>query len=445
MNQKTKFEEVLNILSSINVAPLFNEEWWCNNGSINRPIPVIDSYGYKVSCLRLANIISGRDYKKSIFHTANKYTIENINLWCNITNCKYKLKDGQIYTNNNVKMTWICNKCGEFNVPWNQILQGGGCSVCCSREVNDINSIRTNRPDLIKYFLNEEDVDLYTVGSEKFVKLKCPFCGDIKSKRISVLTKGGFYCDLCSDNISIPEKFIINLLNQKSVKFIPQYKSNWSDNKRYDFYIPYLNMIIEVHGEQHYKYTGRGRSLKEEQANDLLKYNLAIRHGIKPENYIVIDCRKSELEWLKHETSIKLNKFFNLDSVDWYVVYEKSLQSNIIKAFELWNIGIKSSSEIKNILNVSKTTVIKYLKILTKIGKIQYNTKQVMIENGRKNGKINKGTAKEILQYSLDNKLIRKFNSVKEAGEITGYHIRGISDCANNKREEYKNFIWKFA
>ena len=52
----------------------------------------------------------------------------------------------------------------------------------------------------------------------------------------------------------------------------------------YDFYIPELEAIIEVHGSQHYgqgfEKVG-GRTLEEEQINDRLKEDLAKQNGIK--------------------------------------------------------------------------------------------------------------------------------------------------------------------
>ena len=48
----------------------------------------------------------------------------------------------------------------------------------------------------------------------------------------------------------------------------------WSENKRYDVYIPYLNCIVENHGEQHYNNSFKslnGRTLEEEQKNDKYK------------------------------------------------------------------------------------------------------------------------------------------------------------------------------
>ena len=74
---------------------------------------------------------------------------------------------------------------------------------------------------------------------------------------------------------------------------------------------------METHGKQHYEdgFKGcGGRTLEEEQQNDKNKYELAIKNGIKQQNYIVIDCSKSDLEFIKNNIiNSRLNELFNLN------------------------------------------------------------------------------------------------------------------------------------
>ena len=143
----------------------------------------------------------------------------------------------------------------------------------------------------------------------KYYKYKCNICGYEDWIKEGVF-KRKLGCNVCGDGISYPEKFIEKVLIQLNVKHERQYKTNWSQNKRYDFYLPDYNAIIEVHGEQHYRYTGRGRSLKEEQENDKFKEELALKNGIK--HYIVIDCRKSDSQYIKSNLfNSELNELFD--------------------------------------------------------------------------------------------------------------------------------------
>ena len=51
---------------------------------------------------------------------------------------------------------------------------------------------------------------------------------------------------------------------------------------------------------------------------------------------------------------------------------------------------------------------------------------------------------KKVGKYSLDNKLIATYNSIKEATEINSASVWYISQCCNNKITNFKDYIWKF-
>lgn len=51
---------------------------------------------------------------------------------------------------------------------------------------------------------------------------------------------------------------------------------------------------------------------------------------------------------------------------------------------------------------------------------------------------------KKVGKYSLDNKLLTTYNSIKEATEITSTSVWYISQCCNNKITKFKDYIWKF-
>ena len=54
-------------------------------------------------------------------------------------------------------------------------------------------------------------------------------------------------------------------------------------------------------------------------------------------------------------------------------------------------------------------------------------------------------TSKKICQYTMDNKLVKIWNSLQEAGR-NGFSPSAISKCCNNlpKFNSHKGFIWKF-
>lgn len=52
--------------------------------------------------------------------------------------------------------------------------------------------------------------------------------------------------------------------------------------------------------------------------------------------------------------------------------------------------------------------------------------------------------SKKILQFDLEKKLIREWDSGQEIKKNLGYNASAISECCRGKRKKYKNYIWKF-
>ena len=103
-------------------------------------------------------------------------------------------------------------------------------------------------------------------------------------------------------------------------------------DRKYDFYFPKVSLIVETHGLQHYEEcSGIMKSFKEQQENDKLKYEIAVNNGIQ--NYVVLDCRKSQIDWIK-ESVIKsdLDKILNINysEVDWEECDQYAI-SNVVK------------------------------------------------------------------------------------------------------------------
>ena len=106
--------------------------------------------------------------------------------------------------------------------------------------------------------------------------------------------------------------------------------------------------------------------------NDLFKYKCAKGHV---DNYIVIDCRYSTLEWMKENTIKELSCYFDLSNINWELAWEKSQGSLCVEAWNLWNNGL-TTSDIANELSLTKQTIIKYLKRGAKLNKCSYNYKE---------------------------------------------------------------------
>lgn len=205
------------------------------------------------------------------------------------------------------------------------------------RVVQGINDIPTVAPWMIKYFLGGyEEAKKYSVKSNKKVVLKCPNCGKLtKPTYVYDLERNNGIRCVCSDTISYPEKFMSALLNQLNIEYdfqVGKRLFNFLDkNYRYDFYIPKYDCIIETHGEQHYSENSFYSKLRDQQKNDFIKKSLAIENGIK--NYIIIDCRNSNRNWIKDSimnSDLPSILSFSIDDIDW-LKCEEYCMSNITK------------------------------------------------------------------------------------------------------------------
>lgn len=301
-----------------------------------------------------------------------------------------------------------------------------GCPVCSGRKtLKRYNDIGTTHPQFIKYFLNENEAYEFSHGSEKVVKVKCQNCDSVKNRSVKDLIRNGIACNACSDNTSYPEKFMFNFLQQLNIEFETQFNTEWSKQKRYDFYIPSLNCIIETHGEQHYvesfKYKGkRSRALNEEQENDRLKEGLARKNGI--ENYIVIDCRYSELEWIKKSTlESELNIMFNVSQVRWKDCHEFACNGRIKEASELWMSGVQSTVEIGAMMNINCNTARAYLKKGRELGWNTYSEYESTVKGG-------KSRIKKIICLNT----LEIFNGTKEILDKYGIHRSSVTNMCNN-------------
>ena len=316
-----------------------------------------------------------------------------------------------------------------------------GCGVCSNNIVKKgVNDMQTKMSNMAKMLKEPKDGYKYSFRSNEKINWICPNCGTIIiDKSPNEVFRRGLSCKKCSDNMSYPEKFVLNLLEQLNINFIFQLTKTifeWCGNYRYDFYTPKINAIIETHGMQHYEEgfglrIKKARTLKEEQENDKFKKELAVKNGIKNENYIVVDCRYSTLKWIKDEImNSELPKLLNFkeEDIDWLKCHEFACSSFVKKACDLWNSGIKNTKEIGKILMHTSNAIYKYLKQGAELGLCDYDPKKVMKANGIKTG-ISK--RKKVLCITSD----KIFDSIKQASEFYNLTHSNIISCCQGKRK----------
>lgn len=279
-----------------------------------------------------------------------------------------------------------CNVCGYISIlTENSVnVKKTGCACCSGQKiVKGINDFNTKHPELARYLENYEDGYIITTNSKTKIKLKCPNCGAINNINCGNYVKTGkFNCPKCDDGISYPNKFIFNVLQQLNIEFEIEKVFDWLKSKRYDFYIPNLNCIIEVNGKQHYSNSCSFPIKLDEQIEiDNLKQNLALDNNI--ENYIVIDCSISNPEFIKNNIlSSKLNDLFDLSTIDWKLCDEFSNKSLMKKICEYKRDNPNATTGlISKIFKLSTTTIKLYLNNGTKIWDwLKYNPEQERID-----------------------------------------------------------------
>lgn len=107
----------------------------------------------------------------------------------------------------------------------------------------------------------------------------------------------GSACPIC--NQSLGELSILNYLYDNNIDFIREYKIEtdimFFKKKRYDIYLPLYNLIIEVHGVQHYEFVEHFHKTEEvfllKKEIDTKKEAFAREMGY---NYMIIDYKEAD-------------------------------------------------------------------------------------------------------------------------------------------------------
>lgn len=287
--------------------------------------------------------------------------------------------------------------CGSISV--GELNKGRGCPVCANKlVVAGINDIATTNPEMSKLFDDKIDAETHTTFSNKYAYFRCPLCHTKLYKRIYDVSTHGLSCNACSDGISYPNKVVFNVLNQVCEKyndnlqlnmFEPEKTFPWAINvnhdndvlcgtKRYDFYIPLSDaIIVEVHGRQHFENVliakEQKRHFKDEQENDSLKQKLAIENGIKYSNYIILDCRESNIDFIKKSilnSNLPNLLNFNEDDIDWNMCDKYASGSRVFEAGQIWNNGTHVIKEIAKKMKISAPSASKYIKKCVCLGLI---------------------------------------------------------------------------
>ena len=352
----------------------------------------------------------------------------------------------------------ICLYCKkEYDISYNNLYRENLCGYCC----NSIeNSFYYKFPDLELYDENLNKIDskfLYPNSNEKFF-IKCKKCGNLSATTYllsNINQRGHFSCKFCSDGVSYPNKFMNNLLKMLNIEYKPELTRKtfeWCENYKYDFYIPSLSLIIEMDGN-----LGHGRDTSftngEMSINtDNKKDELVKENGLK---IIRVDCRYPSMEdrfkYIKNEIIKELNGIFDFKNIDWELINELSLESNMVKSWEMWN----ENTSIPNIakeLNVSEGCIRRYLREGDKMKKCIYDGGQEVAKSNKKrifgkkvkmifpNGEIKIFNSIESFLKFLNIGRTAFYNNLLNYNDIDINRIKSNSRTAKITKEKLKQF-----
>ena len=292
-----------------------------------------------------------------------------------------------------------CIKCGvELWTTEKSLLKGCGCACCCTPPkvlVVGMNDITTTDPWMIPYFQGGyEEAKLYTYNSMKKIYPKCPYCGRVKEKPLTIsnLHNFGMGC-ICKDGHSKISKYIFNVLEQlkkqnKINDFKTEIKYDWNTYKTFDgkehqasidFIIEYDNRQIPLEADGGFhrcdnNMTGQKKEeiqyIDKQRDDNCLKYLGEATIRISDENDIKENILNSEL-----------NNVFDLTYINWDEC-EKFSCSNLIKITCEYkkNNPNMTTIEIAEIMKSSDTTIRNRLKIGNELGWCHYDPKEEMLK-----------------------------------------------------------------
>lgn len=396
-----------------------------------------------------------------------------------ITDRKYiKNKNGNTYKFYKYK----CQKCGfdcgkhyslvnneykdELWTGESSLLDGCGCSCCNSSPgivVEGINDIFTTAPWMIPIINDDEFCKTHTKHSNIKIYPRCPDCGRIKNRKLSI---GDIYdrhsigCS-CGDGRSKISKYIYNILEQikrtnQIVDFETEKQFDWCSFYnpfikkmsfgRYDFLIPQKNILLEADGGFHRQdNTLNKKTLEESKFTDEFKDKLAIKNG-----YSIIRI-SDEGDFKENVLCSKLNDIFDLKVIDWNEALEFST-NNLVKLACQYkkNNSELTAKDIGDIMKYDRTSIIKWLKLGTKLGWCYYDSKEEMKMSHSKNGDRNRKRCSKPVEVFKEGKSLGIFQSCceleRKSEEFIGIKLcnSSISSVANGNKKSYKGFTFVY-
>lgn len=207
------------------------------------------------------------------------------------------------YITAQTKVKIICPNHGVFEQQPNNHLFGQGCIWCMGDNVRKARKFTTEQ--WIEKFRDKHgDRYDYSIvknqngpGTKFKVIIICKNHGEfLQRPQAHSKGEGCPYCNISKGEDEIEKYFIKNNIGySREYRFDKCLNPKTNKKLPFDFYLPKYNMVIEYHGEQHYKRTGhfeqRAGGLKGLQCRDQIKKEFCLQNNIL---YIEISYKEFE-------------------------------------------------------------------------------------------------------------------------------------------------------
>lgn len=220
-------------------------------------------------------------FPRFIFKSAkNKY-------YFNCNNCNHEF-NSSIYHVTSTKLPRWCPYCTN-----QQLCDNIDCDICFNKSFASHEKSK---------FLTDKNINPRYIfkNSNKKYEFTCEDCNGIFNSVLSGVTRQYITSSWCPYCVNKTEKKLFDYLSKEYLDINRQYKPEWcisNVSKRFlpfDFFIPSLNIIIEIDGKQHFKQVLNWDNPKHTQSKDLYKMKKAYDNGISviriPCNFIWEDC-----------------------------------------------------------------------------------------------------------------------------------------------------------
>lgn len=291
-----------------------------------------------------------------------------------------------------------------------------GSKVCKENSLWSIKDIR-------KYLVDIDRAKTIRYGSNQKVSLMCDVCKTKKDMQASDIKNNGFSCPLCSKNISYPELFFHAYLKVKNIEY--EYQVKFDDSRRkIDFYIPSIDVFVEVHGIVHYKEQYGSAwidSHNKTKESDKIKREWCEKNN---KTLVELDCRKSSFDYIKESinNNALLPNILDKDILKMEKIMKENKNHDTKKIIELYESGLSYHSVAEK-MNLGSVAVYNILK--------RSNVKMRNINDTRK---------KKV--KCIETGVI--YESGREASRILGINKGNLGRVCRDKRGTAGGFHWEY-